>query len=121
MNTLAINTIHDDMPPDIAVMFAGYPGHIDEVFVLSVHGAADALPVNAPDFTDAFTLGKLDAYENEPCVPQQYYVDLLRCRQYARGHESVAGQTLLSRQWLWGDEGDGAIECDYPWIREGGA
>ena len=109
----------------------------DDNWHVAIHDQADALPVDAPDFTDAWTLGTLDAYDKLPCVPQQYYVDLLNCRQYARGHESVAGESLLSRQWTatrlppwvrFADPDDpmnyydeDAIEDDHDWIRQGGA
>ena len=54
----------------------------------------------SPDFCSPYLLGKMDAEDGEPCIPESYYVWTNQMHDYARGYASVAGQTLTTRQVL---------------------
>jgi hypothetical protein len=47
-----------------------------------------------------FNVGVMDAEDSLLCIPSQYYTQLCQMREYAEGHESISGPTLLSGQIL---------------------
>jgi len=49
---------------------------------------------------EAYRLGQRDARDGEYCLPELYFVRRAQVEAYARGHESVRGETLLSSQIL---------------------
>lgn len=58
--------------------------------------AADHYPATS----QAYRLGVVTAQLQELCLPAMYFRHRDDTRDFARGHESVAGPTLLSRQIL---------------------
>lgn len=48
----------------------------------------------------AYRLGCQDARAGERCLPELYFVRRDQTIAYVRGHEAVAGETMLSRQIL---------------------
>jgi hypothetical protein len=53
----------------------------------------------------AYDLGRMDAQRGQLCVPEIYYTNIEDHRAYARGYETVAGRTLLSRFHLGANHG----------------
>lgn len=56
--------------------------------------------VQTTKFIAAFDLGAMDARRGELCLPTLYFATRVQMRDYAKGHESVVGRTLLSSQIL---------------------
>lgn len=46
----------------------------------------------------AITFGRQDAAHGATCLPELYFANRVDKLDYVRGYESVAGETLLSRQ-----------------------
>ena len=51
---------------------------------------------------EAYRLGQRDARDKAMCLPELYFMRRSQVIAYARGFESVAGATILSRQILAG-------------------
>ena len=47
---------------------------------------------------EAYRLGQRDARDKAMCLPELYFMRRSQVIAYARGFESVAGATILSRQ-----------------------
>lgn len=83
--TQPLDTIITVTDADIARMFAGYPGQIDEVFVMTIHHAAEALPVTDADVMTPYDVGWANAELGQPCEPLHHYAKLLDIEQFIIG------------------------------------
>lgn len=55
--------------------------------------------------TVAYNIGKIDAEEGEPCLPEQYYTSAEAKADYVRGYQFIKGKVETFSIWVFEEAG----------------